>query len=109
MKFYVVNGLEYGYKPFKFRWDVSRYVGAAVEKPLKPMIFTVFCPGLLDSAADCLAPCGPIWLIFCLVKGLEYGYKLFKFRWDASMYVGAAVEKPSKTDDFRCFLPGVSP
>ena len=63
---------------------------------------------LPHAAADCSAPCGPIWLKFCVVNRLEYGYKPFKFRWDPSWYVGAAVEKPSKTDDFCCFLPGVA-
>ena len=42
-------------------------------------IFAVFGPGsqvprLTDSAADCSAPCGPIWLKFYVVNGLGYGY-----------------------------------
>ena len=40
-----------------------------------------------------------------MVDGLGYGHKPFEFRWDASRYVSAAVEKLSKTDDFRRFWP----
>ena len=29
------------------------------------------------------------------------------FCWDALRYMGAAVEKPSKTDNFRRFWPGL--
>ena len=52
------------------------------------------------AAAYCSAPGGPIGLKFCVVNGLEYGYKPFKFCWDVSRYVGVAVEKPSKTKNF---------
>ena len=34
-KFYVVNGLEYGYWPCEFRWAGSRYAGAVTEKRIK--------------------------------------------------------------------------
>ena len=30
-------------------------------------------PGLADIAADCSAPCGPIWPNFYVVNGLGYG------------------------------------
>ena len=30
-------------------------------------------PGLADIAADCSAPCGPIWPKFYVVNGLGYG------------------------------------
>ena len=43
-----------------------------------------------------------------MVNWLEYGYKPFKFRWDPSWYVGAAVEKPSNAEDFCQCLPGVA-
>ena len=35
----------------------------------------------------------------CILLG--YGHKWFEFRWGISRYAGAAVEKPSKTEDFR--------
>ena len=74
----------------------------------KSMIFAFFCPGLPNGVANYSAPCGSIWLKFCVANRLVYGYKLLKFRWDASRYVGAAIEKPSKIEDFCRFLPGVA-
>ena len=74
LKFYVLDGLGYGHKGFEFRWDASRYVSAAVEKPSKTDDFRRFWPGLTDAAADCSAPWGPIWLKFYVVDGLGYGY-----------------------------------
>ena len=100
LKFYVINGLGYGHKRFEFHWDASRYVSAAVEKLSKTNDFRRFWPRLTDASADCSAPCGPIQPKFYVVDGLGYGHKRFEFRWDASRYVSAAVEKPSKNDDF---------
>ena len=101
----MVKGLEYGYKLFEFRWDASRYVGTAVEKPSKTDDFRCFWPGLPDGAADCSAPCGATWLKSYVVNGLGYGYKRCEFCWGESRYAGAAVEKLAKTDDLRCFWP----
>ena len=74
LKFYVVNGLGYGYKRCEFSRYALRYAGAAAEKPAKTDDFRRFWPGLPDGAADCSAPCGPIWPKFCVVNGLGYGY-----------------------------------
>ena len=70
------------------------------------MNFAIFGPGY--STAECSAPCGPIRLKFYVVDGLGHGYTQCEFLKDALRYVSAAVEKPSKTDDFRCFWPGLT-
>ena len=101
LKFYVVNGLGYGYKQCKFRWGMSRYAGAAVEKLSKTDGFCRFWPRLTDGTADCSGPCGPMWLKFFFVGKLGYGHNWFQFRWDASRNVSAAFEKLSKTNDFH--------
>ena len=44
------------------------------KKASKTDDFRRFWPGLPDGAADCSAPCGPIWPKFCVVNGLGYGY-----------------------------------
>ena len=107
LKFYMVGGLGYGHKWFEFRWDASRYVSAAVEKPPKTNDFCCFWPRLTDDAADCPSPCKPIWLKFYVVDGLGCGHKQFEFCWVASRYVSAAVEKPSKKPMiFAVFGPG---
>ena len=41
LKFYVVDGLGYGYKQCEFRGDASRYVSAAVEKQSKNRVAPV--------------------------------------------------------------------
>ena len=60
-------------------------------------------PGLANVVADCSAPCGPIQSKFHVVNRLGYGNRWLEFRWCALTYAGAAVEKPSKTDDFCRF------
>ena len=42
LKFYVVNGLGYGYERFEFRWGAMRYVRAVAEKPTTIDCFSVF-------------------------------------------------------------------
>ena len=42
------------------------------EKLAKTDDFRRLCPGLPDCAADCLAPCGPIWPKFYVVNGVGY-------------------------------------
>ena len=74
LKFYVLNGLGYGYKRCEFSRYASRYAGAAAEKPAKTDDFRRFWPGLPDGAADCSAPCEPIWPKFYVVNRLGYGY-----------------------------------
>ena len=105
LKFYVVNGLGYGYKRCEFSRHASRYAGAAAEKPAKTDNFRCFWPGLPDGAADCSAPCGPIWPKFYVVKRLGYGYGQCKFCRGASRYAEAAADKPAKNDDFHRFWP----
>ena len=84
------------------------YPTAAVEKPSKTNDFRHLWPGLTDGANDCSAPYGPIRLKSSVVNGLGYGDKQSEFSWGASRYMSAAVEKPSKTDDFRPFWPGLT-
>ena len=44
LKFYEVDGLGYGYELCEFHWGVSRYSGAAAEKPAKTDDFRRFLP-----------------------------------------------------------------
>ena len=66
-------------------------------------------PGLADIAADCSAPCGPIWPKFYVMNGLGFGYKRCEFCWAGLRYAGAAAEKLAKTVKNRQFLSGFQP
>ena len=50
-------------------------------------------PGLADIAADCSAPCGPIWPKLYMVNTLGYGYGCCKFCWGMSRYADQKTEK----------------